>query len=183
MITGWFIEVLGLENTSCILSSKLLYDFDKDGKNGDNYYEHCLKGKNTFSIVRTNYNGHIFGCFLSKPMNDVVNTNKTNVDDDKAFLCVIRSSFKDKQPTLFKVKQESKYISGIYKTYSWIGPCFGWSFDLQLLKWDYCCHSNTCFQGDIQGNILCGGEEFNPENASYKFNVVNMTTFEININW
>ncbi len=192
IITTWFNEVLDLENKSCILSSKLLYDYNKDGKDGKDFYKHCLNGKNTFSIVRTGFNGHIFGCFLSKPLQKIdSNSNRPNwtitIQDDKAFLCVIRSSFKNKSPELFKLNKKRDVLMNddAYHCYNWIGPCFGYSFDLSLRCsfGNYCNHEPdyTWFQGDIKGNILCGGNKFDGSDAKQNFPVEDMTTFEINI--
>lgn len=43
MIRSWFIEVLQLEENQCILTSKLLYDYEKNGKYGTVFYKHCLR--------------------------------------------------------------------------------------------------------------------------------------------
>ena len=183
IITEWFIEVFRLQNKSCTLSAKLLYDYNKDGKEGEDFYEHCVKGKNTFSIVRTNYNGHVFGCFLSKPLPTEVAWSGTRVEDDKAFLCVIRSSFEDKSPELFKVKQDEDHIKRSYICFDDWGPCFGRTELLFLSAADFCEHpgEGTSFQGNLRGNTLCGGDTFIGEDQYCGFEVINMTTFEINI--
>ena len=148
MITEWFIDVFELQNKSCRLSSKLLYDYDKDGKQGSDFYTRCLKGNNTFSIVRTNHNGHIFGCFLSKSLVDGAHWLGIEMKDDKAFSCVIRSSFNGKLPELFKIKQDEEFLA--YTCYNDHGPAFGFSFDIALLSLhkDYCEHSKdlSCFE-------------------------------------
>ena len=79
------------------------------------------------------------------------------------------------------MKQQSEDIIDAYCAYSWIGPCFGKSFDLQLIceYGNYCNHFNTVFQGNIIGNSLCGGNRFEAENKMYQFDIVNMTTFQI----
>ena len=47
MITEWFIEIFELQNKSHILLSRLLYDYEKDGKQGTDFNQHCVSGKNT----------------------------------------------------------------------------------------------------------------------------------------
>ena len=76
LINTWFIKIYD-NDTNKIFKSKLLYDYDIDGKTPNSYHKACDGHKNLFTIVETNYNGHIFGCFVGK--------------DDKTFLCVIRS--------------------------------------------------------------------------------------------
>ena len=52
MIDSWFMEVLGLQNKCCTLSSKLLSDLKSDGVKGSDSYRKCHKASNTFSIVQ-----------------------------------------------------------------------------------------------------------------------------------
>ena len=78
-----------------------------------------------------------------------------------------------------------KYLVDTYYCYKDSGPCFGWSFDLQLLtNWDYCLHTKdrVCFQGNLVGNTLCGGDVFIVDEQTHNVDVVNMTTFEIDMN-
>ena len=195
LITSWFMDVFSLENKSCILSSRLLYDFNKDGKKGNDFYKKCVDSNNTFSIVRSNHDGHVFGCFLSKSLIKKFKTDecREKIADKNAFLCVIRSSLKDRSPELFKVKTSYQhYIDYAYTCDKERGPCFGLS-DLRLLNNDrgWSCNDNygqeCCFGGMLYGNTLAGGN--NKAEATwgspdtYNFYVVNMTTFEINIAW
>ena len=104
--------------------------------------------------------------------------------DDKAFVCVIRSCFKDKVPQLFKIKQDNDAIENAYTCWHDVGPRFGTEYDLQISdiannEYNYVCHNKTVFDGDIHGNILCGGDSYYKENDEYYFTVINMTTFEI----
>ena len=186
LITSWFINIYELQNNPSIVSSKLLYDYDKNGKLGTNWNDLCSKAKNTFTIVETGYNGHIFGCFLSESHEYKGRTHKYN---DKVFLCLIRSTFKDKHisPSIFRIKPEC--TSNAYTFYKDIGPCFGHRFDLTLLNGylgygsngNVVDHSDTDFQGDIYGNTLYGGDKYSTENTEYSFNIINMSTFEINL--
>ena len=180
IITLWFIDLFNLQNKSCILCSNLLYDYTKDKAPGRGFYNDCLNAKNTFSIIQTKFNDHVFGCFLSKPF---PKRSATRVEDDKAFLCLIRSGFKEKilEPKIFKIKPER--ASDAYIQYKNDLPCFGTSYDLQLsCKFpSYCDHDDTIFDNGINGNILCGGDEYNASNSMKDFEIKNMTTFEINI--
>ena len=182
-ITLWFIDLFNLENKSCTLSSKLLYDYNKDEKSGEVFQNKCLGARNTFSIVQTKFNDHVFGCFLSKPLQKPpANRCSIRIEDDKAFLCLIRSGFKDKMvaPKIFKIKPDK--AEDAYTQYMDDLPCFGTSFDVQLSCKcsNYCDHDDSIFDG-IEGNILCGGSLYQSSNDDYTFTILNMTTFEINI--
>ena len=188
IITSWFIDLFNLQNESCILSSKLLYDHDKDGVTSsysNSFYNNCLNAKNTFSIVQTHFNDHVFGCFLSKPLQKWPSNQSgfgpIKIEDDKAFLCLIRSGFKKEQlePQIFKIKADC--AADAYSEYNNDLPCFGTSFDLQLSSplSNYCDHRYTKFDG-IAGNILCGGKEYD-KSKRQNFKIKHLTTFEISI--
>eukprot|EP00483_Globobulimina_turgida_P002994 UN02999 len=105
-ITSWFIDVFNLDNTSSI-SAKLLYRYNKDGTCGEDFHKKCDKINNQFSIIETEF-AHIFGCFVSPATQDE-GMGKYRADE-KAFLCVIRSSFQDKEAEIYKIKEKkSKY--------------------------------------------------------------------------
>ena len=185
MITSWFIDVFALKDKWCTLSSRLLYDFDVDGPKGSDFHRQCVNANNTFSIVRTEFNGHIFGCFLSKPFPQD-DFGWTDIGDNKAFVCVIRSCFADQIPKLFKIKQNEQDIKNAYANNKSFGPIFGTSADLKLLdRWgdvgsNYVNHHNTIFDNGLCGNILCGGDKYSGVNY-HRFTVEKMTTFEIHI--
>ena len=106
------------------------------------------------------------------------------ISDNKAFVCVIRSGFKNKTPQLFKIRQEEQDREAVYYCWDRIGPCFGTQCDLKILEDDgdshnYVDHNWTVFEGDIYGNILCGGHSYNQTNKDYCFTIIHMTTFEI----
>ena len=105
IITSWFIDIFDLNRQKSVtLTSELLYNYNKHGKEGCNFQEKCDGNINTFSIIQTQFNGHIFGCFTSKEIKqkDELRYHR----DDKAFLCVIRPCFKDKKAEIFKVKKD-----------------------------------------------------------------------------
>ena len=179
MITLWFMNIFDLNNKSSILSSKLLYDYNKDGKTGRDFHKKCDGNTNTFTIVQTQFNGHIFGCFLSEKLFTPKSWGEY-LADDKAFLCVIKSCFKGKGPELFKIISSD---TAYYNVPSW-GPAFG-SEDLHLLdsynKCD-CKHEWTEFEGDgLKGNVLCGGIKYDERNILYDFKIQEMNTFTIKI--
>ena len=174
LITSWFIDIFELQNKSAILTSKLLYDFNKDGEDGDDFHLKCDGNINTFSIVETEFNGHIFGCFFSKKLELEKGKQHHWIDDDKVFLCVIRSCFKEKGPELFKTKSSS---NSYFNALGW-GPAFG-PASLALLTPD-----NSCSQGkEIHGNVLFGGIEYIHEKRDEytTFEIQQMNTFTINI--
>ena len=178
IVTSWFIEVLQLQNASTILTSELLYDYNKDGQTGKDFHKKCDGNINTFSIVETEFNGHIFGCFLSKKLFSPQGVGDYIVDD-KAFLCVIRSCFKNKEPELFKIaRSDYAYFNAV------TGADFG-SDDLELILNNgrsVCDHDYSDYGGGLHGNMLCGGEEYNERNRRYSFEIKQMNTFTIRAN-
>ena len=175
LITSWFMHVFKLENKQTILTSTLLYDYNKHGQTGRDFHTKSDGNTNTFTMVQTEFNGHIFGCFLSKELETPANSDY--IVDDKAFLCVIRSCFKDKEPQLFEVEQpEMAYFNAS----EW-GPAFG-SEDLTLLKTSNECnceHEFTDFKNGLSGNILCGGEKYDATDRNRIFEIKEMNTFTI----
>ena len=179
MITEWFMDIFEIKDEKSILSSKLLYDCNRDGKSGQDFRDKCIETINTFSIVQTTFNGHIFGCFVSQPFYEQEISHFIN--DEKAFLCVIRSCFDDKAPEIFRVK-EATCFSAYYNSKSW-GPAFG-SRDLTLFGDKQTCdvnHEATYFNGPLCGNVLCGGDIFQSENKFFTFYIEKMNTFTIEI--
>ena len=86
IITSWFIKIFSLENKSSILTSTLLYDCNKHGKTGKAFHSKCDQNINTFTIVESEFNGHIFGCFLSKKLNKFEEHDLGKwISDDKVF--------------------------------------------------------------------------------------------------
>ena len=180
IITSWFIDIFDLKDkVSMVLTSKLLYDYTKDGTKGLDFHKKCDGNTNTFSIIETRHDGHIFGCFTSQM---VTSDQKPDyIKDDKAFLCVIRSCFKDKNAEIFKVKSE-KIPNAYFHSKNW-GPAFGID-DLTIMgdeKEISCCHNGTYFNGDLYGNVLCGGKELKDDDDKYEFDIKQMNTFTIQI--
>ena len=185
MITSWFIKIFDLEEQSSILTSKLLYDYNKHGKSGMDFHAKCDGHYRTFTIVESEFDGHIFGCFLSKELHESEpESSGRYINDNRAFLCVIRSCFNNKGPELYQIKQ-SRYAYYNKATY---GPSIGVD-DLNLLSdgWNVsdggCCHHRFNNFGDNKpdGNIICGGLAFNANNVAYHFGIKQMNTFAIQI--
>ena len=107
------------------------------------------------------------------------------VVDDKAFLCIIRPSFEDTLPALFKVK--NNYSRNAYFNSRRWGPAFGQS-DLTIFgdvddetNCNSCNHLRTYFQGDLCGNMLCGGRKCEARDKQYRFDIKEMNTFTVHI--
>ena len=177
MITSWLIDVLKVTHTK-LITSKLLYDYNKDGKLGRDVHKKCDRNSNTLTIVQTEFNGHIFGCFLSKKLGK---TNGNWVKDNKAFVCVIRSCFKDQKPAIFRVKDGKR---GYYDSFQ-TGPSFGAS-DLTILAQhgENRVQTAGCFDDKLCGNMLCGGKQLKLKDNNtkfYSFKIQEMNTFTIHI--
>ena len=80
------------------------------------------------------------------------------------------------------IKQDEESTEYAYCCRQDVGPSFGW-YDLYLLGKNCCDHSKgtTNFENKLVGNALCGGDTFHAEDGNYKYDVVNMTTFQIDI--
>ena len=179
IITSWFLDIFDLEYNKSTLTSKLLYDYSKDGKEGKDFHKKCDGNINTFSIVETEFNGHILGCFLSKQLrkSDPEVHYGSLIDDDKVFVCVIRSCFKDKGPEMFQIRA-GKYA---YYNAPQYGPAVGLK-DLRLLGTvGQCDHQVTFFSKNLCGNTLCGGNKFDSQNKERRFSIKEVNTFTINI--
>ena len=177
MITNWFIDVFELNDKSAVLNATLLYDYNTDGKTAKDWHNKCKDKCYTFSIIESQFNGHIFGCFCSKSMyNDDGAT--AWIADKNAFLCVIRSCFTNfDKPQIFRIKSDRSNLAFFYDLSQ--GPTFG-SDDLTLLgPENYVHHAMSCFDGAIDGNRLCGGIQYNGDNTEYKFFIQEMNTFTI----
>ena len=186
IITSWFMNVFNFKNDTTILTSKLLYDMNKHGRSGVDFHKNCNESKNTFSIIETEFNGHIFGCFLSKKLDTLRYKSGDYIYDDKAFLCVIRSKFFKNDPgaALFKIKH-NKYHKAYYNTKK-CGPSFG-ATDLTLLSSPGSARSQsgeglTCFDEAICGNRLFGGEQYDRVNGgATECKITKMNTFTIDM--
>ena len=179
MITSWIMDIFELKDKKSILTSKLLYDYNKDEKTGIGFHKKCDGNVNTFTIVETEFDGHIFGCFLSEKVETPEFSNF--IDDDKAFLCVIRSCFKNKEPGMYRIYKNSSY-NAYYNTAKW-GPAFGAS-DLTLLgdKGVNDVYQMGEYFGDkLTGNMLCGGKILKEEEQYLTFEIKEMNTFTIDI--
>eukprot|EP01084_Bolivina_argentea_P199646 341587_1 len=179
IITSWFIDIFNLHDRSYTFTAKLLYRYNKDGKKGTDFHTQCDSNKNQFSIIETGFHGHIFGCFISPfTQNDGMGKYRS---DDKAFLCVIRSSYDNKGPEIFKIK-EDKIQYAYFDVPNW-GPAFA-ANDLTLFKngTNNCNHSYSYFE-NISGNILCGNafKRYYSKNKLYSFEINDMNTFSIEI--
>ena len=190
MITSWFMDIFTLKHETA-LSSELLYssNYTENQNAANEWHESCDGNINTFSIIETEHNGHIFGCFLSKKL---VHNTKSAVSirygetkyiiDDKAFLCVIRSRFKDKEtdpgPDIFRVQRSA---FAYYNAESW-GPAFG-SSDLTLMYFgkNNCNHQRTFFDTKLRGNRLCGGDKYDEKNIEREYDIKDMNTFTIKV--
>ena len=186
MITSWLVDVLDLTaESSTILTSKLLYNYNKDIQTSDGFHNKCDGNINTFSMIETKWNdkSHVFGCFLSSKVENVTHSSNWHGDwtaDDKAFACVIRSCFKaeDLGPAIFKIKKDK--IAQAYYGWDEVGIAFG-SSDITVL-WDInnsCNHSSTIFEGDLFGNRLCGGDKYDKTNTEYPFDIQQLNTYTI----
>merc|ERR1712228_985063 len=179
LITKWFMRTFDLEETdNCRFTSKLLYDYNKDGKDGVHFHQKCDSNINTFSIVETKFNGHLFGCFYSLSLGSKLSSHA----DNAAFLCVIRSCFKDKGPKIYRMRDDPLSIKNAYNNHSGCGPTFGRGFDLSIMdvyeKCNYCNHSAPTFK-NVSGNELCGGVEYDKEDKRHIFEINKMMTFSI----
>ena len=122
----------------------------------------------------------------------------TWIKDEKAFLCVIRSQSRRRWgdekilPELFKLKTQKYHLDNAYTYNKNEGPKFG-LVDLYLFLeegrgWHDGYGRYCCFQGRMGGNALSGAshDALRPEamgqEETYDFDIVSMTTFEININ-
>ena len=186
MVTKWFIDIFELQNKSSILTSKLLYNFHKDGtKSGEDdegtaFHHQCDGHDNIFCIIETEFNGHIFGCFISKKLDSP--PGGKYMADDKAFLCVINSCFNDKGPAIYRIKPDkSKYA--YYNVATW-GPAFAPS-DLSLFSFGsnvhVCNHSHSYFDEELCGNMLCGGTQYSDIGERREFKIKEFNVFTINI--
>lgn len=181
LIAAWIQDIFKLKN-STFLRSQLLYDYKKDEKTAHGFHKKCNGYINTLSIVQTGYNGHIFGCFLSEKI--PTSGLARYIPDDKAFLCIIRPSFEDTLPAIFRIKQNYEYNAYWYSQNC--GPVFG-ANELTIFgdtpmggtgnTW--CCHRNTKFEGDLCGNMLCGGYRCEARDKKYGFWIKEMNTFTI----
>ena len=43
----------------------------------------------------------------------------------------------------------------------------------------WCCHNDTHFEGDLCGNMLCGGDKCEAKDTNYGFSIKEMNTFTI----
>ena len=151
IITSWFIKIFELETKrNYKLESKLLYDYNVDGKTGHDFHRECDGYTNTFSIVESEFNGHLFGGFLS---HELVKTDQNaTYADNKAFLFVLRSGFDDTSIEDFEVPKMYQILPGeieyAYENWNFecneYGPDFGRSSALVLLEDE----SNYCYQDD-----------------------------------
>ena len=107
IITNWLNDTLlhlSQKSVNMVLSSKLLYDMKKDGNSAPCYHEKCDNISNAFAIIKTKHD-HIIGCFISVSFIHLYNDR---VEDDKVFICVIRSYFEGQGPEIFKISAEYK---------------------------------------------------------------------------
>ena len=175
MITSWFIDVFDLSNKKVKIESKLLYDYVRDGTNSKAFHEKCDGNVNTFTIVESTF-GHIFGGFTSKELQKKAWVKNK---DQKAFLCLIRSCFENKSPALYKIRKQN--VIDAYYHGGW-GPTFGRDLRIMSKRGESsACHEYTYYgnDGDLIGNTLCGGIQFNPKNEKYGFDIKEMNTFTI----
>ena len=82
-------------------------------------------------------------------------------------------------PQIFKIKPDQQHLA--YSNNRGCGPIFGFG-DLHLLHSNRCYHEHQCFDNELHGNQLCGGNNYNPENIIYYFNIKEMNTFTIKTN-
>ena len=83
VITWWIIDTFELRDESSILTAKLLYDYEKDGKSAKDWHAKCDDNINTFTIVETEFNNHILLVFYRK----IYYLQAGLIKDNKAFLC------------------------------------------------------------------------------------------------
>ena len=180
VITKWFLDIFELNDKSEILSSTFLYNFNS---NADDFHKQCDDHINTFSIIQTNHK-HIFGIFVSKPFNE--NDPKqagyigNHIIDDKIFLCVIRSCFEDRGPEIFRVKPE-RINTAYFNTKSWFPHLGQNELSIYGVDGNVCHHGDTSFNGNLHGNILCGGPKYDAKAIWIYFSIEKMNTFSIDI--
>ena len=182
MITSWFIDIFDLKKNNVQLTSSLLYDYNKDGQTAKDFHTKCDNHINTFSIIETEYNGHIFGGFLSSKLQIC---DKRRISDDKSFLCVVRSCFKgeseESAPAIFKIKPNHA-ASAYYNSPLW-GPAYGTHMRLNSQLKGKCGHRTIAwYDGGLYGNRLCGGNQYSKKLHSFPFKVNDMNVFRINLN-
>lgn len=177
LITSWFMRTFDLDDTDDVrFTSKLLYDNQRDGHE---FNKKCAQQSNLFSIIETNYNGHLIGCFYSLPLG----SKQGSHEDESAFLCVIRSVFIPHQsPKIYRLKEDKDSIKNAYNYHPECGPTFGRGFDLSVMDvYEKCSYSNlgnSCFR-KLTGNELSGGIKYDQTNKRHKFEIKNMMTYTI----
>ena len=186
MISKWLSETICDANNP-VLCSTLLYDPDMDGKTASDFHRRCDDHQNLFGMVKIKDSDHIIGFFVSQSFNE--NDPKEGtlignyVNDDKVFLCVMRSSFKDKGPEIFRVKAaDAKYA--YFNAQDWL-PNFGYSDELVINGIDeggYCrTPDESCFEPRPIGNIFAGGNEYSIDQTWEFFDIETMQIFAITV--
>ena len=132
----------------------------------------------TFTLIETKFNGHLFGCFYSLPLGSRHGSHADNM----AFLCVIRSCFKDKGSKIYRLKEDDVSMKNAYNNNGACGPTFGRGFDLSVLDaFEHCSYVNHsfCTFGNLKGNELCGGITYEKQDRRHTFEINKMMTFSI----
>ena len=162
------------------LTSTLLYDSQNDGYKNQDYKTKCDKHPNKLTFVKTEYD-HIFGGFISP----ITHSNYNEFfEDDKSFLFLLRSKFKDHTPKICKI--EPKSADKAYLGAPNLGPIFGegevaFLIDSKNLTDSHFVSHRTSHQ-NVSGNELCGGVEYDPAPATHSFAMKIMQTFRIDVN-
>ena len=189
IITNWIMETFNLSlDQSPILSSKLLYD----GTTRSEYFNKCHKIPNTICIIKVKDYDHIICFFTSKGVNGIRSNSKRYIDDDKIFLAVIRSCFKNKGPQIWRIKPE-KSAHTFFCRYSEIADTiigFQNEFSIQtrhkapdtftkirgnIAYYEY----QTNFKPRMKGNALSGGPRFGKKFHDFEGEIENMNVFTI----
>ena len=116
IITSWFVKIFELAKAKHYsLESKLLYDYNVDGVSGEDFHSKCDGYCNTFTIVQSQYNGHVFGGFLFHEL--IKEDSYAYYSDNKVFLFILRSGFKDVEvnkslniPKMYPVSSEGSKL-------------------------------------------------------------------------
>lgn len=176
MITNWLNDVLLDSSQKHVsLSSTLLFDNIRDGKLAIDYQNKCSDNANMFGIVKIKSYDHIIGFFMSKPLD----FEKMNIEDDKVFICLIRSCFEEIEPTIYKIKKE--YAQEAYECGRYSYPRFG-NCELVLYArgeggaWPT---QQSHFNPKVTGNRLAGGSEFKTPDAWYSLSWEYFNVFRI----
>ena len=187
MITNWLIETLDLSFKSTILSSKFLYGRNTDGAEANAFHLKCDDNPNTFAIIKVKGYDHIIGYFISKPFNqnDEPDTGLIGnyITDNKIFICVIRSCFKDKKPQIFRVKKDIR--DTYFNASDWL-PSFK-DYSLHISTDNYCYSKSSLVIGDshfepfVVGNLLAAGDEYCSDEKFYNFEIEDMNIFSIHM--